>query len=152
MVRQPSKQPHRSLQSTRRSTRRTQKTNRRTRRKNKQTHQKPRRTPIHQRPRNRIHPLTRPLARRILQSRRQEIPRTTPETITAGRATKPHLPTLTNTTKNKRRTQNHPVAAHKPKTNQASNTVWKSANSHYPYAYHWNPYHPYSSRKQPQTD
>lgn len=144
-------QPHHRLPTPRRSTRRTQKTNRRTRRKNRQAHQKPRRTPIHQRPRNRIHPLTRPLARRILPDHRQGIPPRPPETITARRTTRPHLPTLTNT-KTSATAEQTTTVAHKPKTSQTPNTVWKSANSHYPYAYHWNPYHPYSSQRQPPPD
>ena len=89
-------QPHHRLPTPRRSPRRTQKTNRRTRRKNRQTHQNTRRTPTRQRPRNRLHTLTRPLARRILPNhRRQGIPDIPPQTIATRRTQKPRLPTLT---------------------------------------------------------
>ena len=64
--------------------------------KNRQTHRKPRRTPTHQRPRNRLHPQPRPLALQILRShRRQGIPRTQPQTKPPRRTPHPRLPTLT---------------------------------------------------------
>lgn len=89
-------QPHHRLPTPRRSPRRTQKTNRRTRRKNRQTHPNPRRTPTHQRPRNQLHTLTRPLASTILPNhRRQGIPDTPPQTIPTRQTQRPHLPTLT---------------------------------------------------------
>lgn len=95
MGKHTTQQPHHRLPTPRRSPRRTQKTNRRTRRKNKQTHPNTRRPPAHQRPRNRLHPLTRPLARQILPSHRQRLPHPPSETITTRRTPQPHLPTLT---------------------------------------------------------
>lgn len=87
-------QPHHRLPTPRRSPRRTQKTNRRPRRKNRQTHPNTGRTPTRQRPRNRLHPLTRPLARQILPSHRRRLPYTQPQTKPTRRTPQPHLPTL----------------------------------------------------------
>lgn len=96
MGKHTTQQPHNRLPTPRRSPRRTQKTNRRTRPENRQTHPNPRRTPTRQRPRNRLHPLTRPLARQILRNhRRRRLPRTQSKTKTAQRTPRPHLPPLT---------------------------------------------------------